>query len=215
MKKAFLIILFFGCKMIHGHAASLALDMIKDPALKNCVEQHAKKQGWSKPEEITRIKCHNHKIKSIEGINAFSNLSELSLYKNQLDDVSLADFSQLTTLNLAGNKLEKLNLNNLPQLKTAYLFNNRLKQLEVTNLPQLELLKGNNNQLELFSYNTLPTLEKIYLFDNQLKTIDIHHLPNLQYMDVRQNPMPDELYEEMDARQSVTFLHDGNAEDWQ
>jgi hypothetical protein len=31
---------------------------------------------------------------------------------------------------------------------------------------------------------------------------------------VRHNPMPDELYEDMDALPGVTILHDGNADDW-
>ena len=45
--------------------------------------------------------------------------------------------------------------------------------------------------------------------------MDIYHLPLAHYIDVRQNPMPDKLYEEMDKLKGITFLHDGNAKDWQ
>ena len=47
-----------------------------------------------------------------------------------------------------------------------------------------------------------------------MEHIDIYSLPKMKYMDVRQNPMPDELYEEMDKLKGTTILHDGNADDW-
>ena len=40
-------------------------------------------------------------------------------------------------------------------------------------------------------------------------------VPNLVYLDARQNPMPDEFYDKIDAIESLTALHDGNAEDWE
>ena len=35
------------------------------------------------------------------------------------------------------------------------------------------------------------------LFNNKMPTIDIYRLPLLKIMDVRQNPMPDVLYDAM------------------
>ena len=82
-------------------------------------------------------------------------------------------------------------------------------------MPGLTLLKINDNQIVKFTYKDLPALEKIYMFNNLMEHVDIYHLPAMKYMDARQNPMPDPLYEEMDKMAGVTFLHDGNAEDWQ
>jgi hypothetical protein len=87
--------------------------------------------------------------------------------------------------------------------------------LELAGLPKLKLLKINDNQIVQFTYKDLPALEKIYMFNNVMEHVDIYHLPAMTYMDARQNPMPDPLYEEMDKLKGVTFLHDGNAEDWQ
>lgn len=100
-------------------------------------------------------------------------------------------------------------------MEEVFAFSNKLTSFELDNLPKLKQIKANSNQLTQFSYKALPELEKIYLFDNLMEMIDIYNLPSMRYMDVRQNPMPDELYEKMDALSGVTILHDGNAEDWQ
>jgi Leucine-rich repeat (LRR) protein len=95
-----------------------------------------------------------------------------------------------------------------------YVFDNHLTDLTLSNLAQLQTFKANNNNIEYFAYSNIPKLQKIYIFNNELETIDIYNLPSLQYMDCRQNPMPDSLYDSMDKIDDVTFLHDGNAEDW-
>ena len=110
--------------------------------------------------------------------------------------------------------LSHLTISDLPLVNTIYLFDNGLKTLILTNLINLEVFKANNNKIEHFTYINTPKLERVYIFNNQLETIDIYNLPRLHYMDCRQNPMPDSLYDEMDKIDDITFLHDGNAEDW-
>lgn len=198
------------------HPAYAATFDVQDRALHDCLQALAENNSWSKPEDVTEIKCHSKDIRSMIGLEQFTQLQSLSLYNNKLEqlDVDLTLLKQLKTLNLARNNLSQFNLTDLPNLSELYLFDNQLDTLTLANLVKLQTLKTNNNKIEHFTYLNMSQLEKVYIFNNKLATIDIYSLPKLQYMDCRQNPMPDSLYDEMDKKDDVTFLHDGNAEDW-
>lgn len=196
--------------------ASAATFSLQDSNLETCVQTLASKNKWLQPQEVKDIRCHSQDIESLRGLEKFTGLESLSLYNNRIEqlDIDLKLFENLKELNLARNNLKQLNITNLPMLNKLYLFDNQLTDLTLSNLTQLQTFKANNNKIKHFSYINTPKLEKIYIFNNQLETIDIYNLPGLLYMDCRQNPMPDSLYDKMDKKDDVTFLHDGNAEDW-
>ncbi|BFM12644.1 hypothetical protein R50072_27970 [Simiduia litorea] len=189
---------------------------VADTALQACLNKQARTNNWSQPAQFTEISCHSQGVKSLEGLLQFKNLETISLYNNKLEhiDIDLESLPKLKTLNLARNNLTNIDISALNELGNLYLFANQLTTLSLSNLPKLEVLKANNNVLTQFSYANTPKLKKIYIFNNQLETINIYDLPALQYMDCRENPMPDELYDQMDQADNVTFLHDGNADDW-
>ncbi len=199
-----------------SHQAIAADFQVPDAALQQCLQELAHTNHWSQPSDFKKIDCHGLGIESAQGLVQFSQIEELSLYNNKLDrfDIDLSQFQSLKTLNLARNNLISVGIADAPILETVYLFSNRIDTLQLANLAELREIKTHNNKIESFHYSNAPKLKKIYIFNNKLKTIDIHNLPNLEYMDCRQNPMPNELYDEMDRMQGTTFLHDGNAEDW-
>ncbi len=204
-----LLITIFAC---HG---AKALDFpVTDNQFKQCLTSLAQKNNWSSLEMVTNIECNSQSIAVIDGLDKFPQLESLSIYNNQLQSAAVKNLPHLRHLNLAKNSLKVVELANLPALEDFYVFNNKLTALDLGNLPILKLLKANENQLLNFSYSNLPELEKLYLFNNKMVTVDIYHLPKMHYMDCRQNPMPDKLYDEMNAMKGVTFLHDGNAKDW-
>lgn len=189
---------------------------VQDAELQVCLQELADSNQWKQPQNVTKIKCHSKNIRSLKGLEKFTELELLSLYNNNLEqiDIDLTSFKELKTLNLSRNNLASVTIKNSPQLNKVYLFDNGMETLILTNLVNLKVLKANNNKIENFSYSNTPKLESMYIFNNQLETINFYDLPSLQYMDCRQNPMPDSLYDEMDKQNDITFLHDGNAEDW-
>lgn len=194
----------------------LWLMSIADPALRDCVETTMTEQGWHAPDQVLALKCHSMDIQSLSGLEPFSALETLSLYNNHIADLGaeLDKMQALTMLNLARNRLKAVHLSQFSSLQKLYLFDNGAELLVLSDMPKLALLKANNNRIARFDYERTPALEKIYIFNNALEHVDIYNLPALGYMDCRQNPMPDELYDEMDKQEEVVYLHDGNAEDW-
>ncbi|MFK8047856.1 MAG: hypothetical protein AB8B81_05420 [Halioglobus sp.] len=200
-----------------GLFASLASADISvaDPALQKCVNDIAKKHDWTQPDQFEQISCHNKKIENIDGLEKFTSLTKLSLYKNTITALDLPRFDRLSHLNIAGNALTQLVVKDCDSLKVLYAFHNKLQRITIQGCSKLTQVKANNNALRSADLTELPALKKLHLFDNELEELHIESLNLLRYLDVRQNPMPDEFYDYLDSVNDLTSLHDGNADDWE
>lgn len=187
---------------------------IQDNALKLCIKNHSEKYQWQFTSQFTKLKCHGKGIINLSGLENFSQLSWLSLFNNKISSADLSQLTQLTHLNIANNKLTTINIKQLSKLKTLYLFKNKLTTINFAGLTQLNKMRITNNILDSLELSPLISLEKAYLFDNKLEDLTVKHLPKLRFIELRQNPMPDEVYDRYDAIAGMTIIHDGNADDW-
>lgn len=213
-------LLFIWLVNINISYANLTLDLafdltkITDKKLAVCLTQQAKEQHWKKLSDVIAIKCHGKEIANIAGLERFSNLEKLSLFNNKLTHVDLHTFKKLKHINIANNKLIRINIIGLSQLQSLYLFKNKLTTVNFKGLSQLKKIRITNNKLKKIDISTLISLEKAYFFDNKLEDLIVTELPKLKFIELRQNPMPDEVYDRYDALEGITIIHDGNADDW-
>lgn len=185
-----------------------------DQALKQCITKLSNKNHWHSSEQVTKIKCHGQGIKNIVDLNNFPNLNYLSLFNNQIINADLSSLTQLSYVNLANNQLTFITLSNLTQLKTLYVFKNRLTTINFTGLSSLKKIRATNNLLNKLDISPLVSLEKAYFFNNKLKDLSVKGMPKLKFIELRQNPMSDEVYDRYDEIDGITIVHDGNADDW-
>lgn len=197
------------------HAIPLSEINWTDKKLKACVDDHANKNNWQDSEQFSSLKCHKMKIESAGELRHFTSLERLSLFSNQLTSVDLRGLSKLTSLNIANNKLSELHIAGLAQLQTLYLFRNKLEHLDLTGLSGIKKVRLMQNKLIQLDITPLVSLEEGHFFDNQLEDLQITGLAKLTFLDVKQNPMPDELYDFYDEQEGIVISHDGNADDWQ
>lgn len=87
-------------------------------------------------------------------------------------------------------------------------------RFHLNGLSRLTKIRAKANRLERIDLTGLTSAERIYLFDNELTTIEIDGLDRLRFLDVRSNPMPDEVYDYLDGFGGLKASHDGNTEDW-
>lgn len=186
-----------------------------DKNLQSCVEQQAQEHGWQDVSEVTELQCHNTGIESADELQLFTGLTQLSLFNNNLTKLDLRPLKKLQLLNLANNDLTELQIVGLNQLETLYLFRNKLRTLDLSGLTAVKKIRLMQNRLTKLDITPLTSLETGYLFDNKLEDLQITGLNKLTFLDVRQNPMPDELYDFYDEQQGIMISHDGNADDWQ
>jgi Leucine-rich repeat (LRR) protein len=195
-------------------ATGVASLKLADSALSDCVAAQIKGHDLKAVEAIDTLKCHGMNIASLKGLHVLTGLKSLSLYNNQLAAIDLRGFSQLEYINIANNKLRTINLTNLSHLHTLYLFKNNLTTIDFNGLVQLKKVRITNNQLSSLDISPLVSLEKAYFFDNKLEELIVAGLPKLKFIELRQNPMPDEVYDRYDDIDGITIVHDGNADDW-
>lgn len=187
---------------------------IEDDALQTCIVQSMTKHGFSQAEQLIELKCHNKGIGSVSGIEAFANLESLSLFGNSITSADLTALKKLKHINLANNNLIALQINSLNNLETLYLFKNKLTTINFEGVDSLTKMRIMQNKLEVLDISPLQSLTEAYLWDNQLEDLQITGLDKLEFLDVKQNPMPDELYDFFDQQSGITISHDGNADDW-
>lgn len=185
-----------------------------DSDFKACVMQQAAQQGWTDSTEFSELKCHSSNIHSPVAIRYFTELRKLSFYNNNIAELDVRTLAHLESLNVASNQLKILRLEGLGELTELYAFRNALSTIDLTGLTKLKKMRLMQNQLKKLDIAPLVALQEGHIFDNQLTTLSIVGLKQLKFLDVRQNPMPDELYDEFDLQVGVTISHDGNADDW-
>lgn len=189
-------------------------DTVTDNALNACIQKAMEKAEIEHAEKLETLKCHNKGIRNIDGLSQFKNLQSLSLFGNNINRADLTSLKQLKHLNLARNSLNQLQIKGLNQLETLYLFKNKLDTIDFHGLGALTKMRIMQNKLTALDISPLTSLSEAYLWDNQLEDLQINGLTQLTFLDVKQNPMPDELYDFYDQQTGVTISHDGNADDW-
>lgn len=195
-------------------ARSINAMTFSDLALAQCVKTLAEQNHWQSNDQITKLKCHGKGIKKVDDIVNFPQLSYLSLFNNNIVEADLSSLTQLKYVNLANNKLADIKLNNLSHLETLYLFKNKLTTIDFSGLTALKKVRATNNRLNKLDISPLKSLEKAYFFDNKLKDLIVKGMPKLKFIELRQNPMTDEVYDRYDELDGITIVHDGNADDW-
>lgn len=187
----------------------------QDAKLANCVQKAAQKAGWKTINQVTQLKCHKMGIVQADELNQFTALQNLSLYNNKIVKLDLTALTELVSLNLSNNKLVDLKISGLNKIETLFLFKNKLKTVDLSGLASVKKVRLMQNRLELLDITPMHALETGYFFDNQLEDLQITGLDKLSFLDVKQNPMPDELYDFYDKQEGIVISHDGNADDWQ
>ncbi|MDR2891074.1 MAG: Ig-like domain-containing protein [Alistipes sp.] len=167
------------------------LDEIADPIFKAyCVAQLPQ---WDRDEDgrlsadeadaVTEIWVNNaasdDKIASMEGVEYFTGLSELTCGGNELTEIDLSALAELTYLAVNNNKLEELDLSANTKLQTVYCFANLLEEIDLSMLPDLVALDANTNRLTAIDVESNPELDRLELFNNRLDGIDVIRNPKL------------------------------------
>ncbi|WP_408042628.1 leucine-rich repeat domain-containing protein [Tenacibaculum litopenaei] len=115
----------------------------------------------------------NSPIKSLEGIEHFSNLKRLDCAENAITKLDLSKNAQLNFLNCSDNKIEYLDLSNNPELYAINCDYNKLGTLLLGEKPALKDLYCNNNQLQSLDISGCATLTNLDASSNKMKTLFI------------------------------------------
>ncbi|MBK6265264.1 choice-of-anchor D domain-containing protein [Marivirga sp. S37H4] len=125
------------------------------------------------------IKCHDAGISSLSGIEAFKNITRLSVLGNNLTSFDISHNTALVFLNCSANQLTSLDVSNNTALETIYCSNNELISLDLTQNVSLKGLYCNNNKLTHLNIQQNVGLEHLYCQANQLTLLEVYQNINL------------------------------------
>ncbi|MDD5713904.1 MAG: hypothetical protein PHV64_03295, partial [Bacteroidales bacterium] len=136
---------------------------------------------------VTEIKCPFYNIKSLQGIEYFTSLKNLSCCDNDLTTLDVSQNKELVYLNCSNNRLSQIDISNNKALHDLNCTGNQLKTLDVFANSSLQTLFCGYNQLNAIDLSQSAELLWVICDCNQLTTLDISHNPNMLRMECVNN----------------------------
>ncbi len=130
-------------------------------------------------------------IKSIAGIEAFTDIQYLNCYFNQIKDLDISKNINLQTLYCDNNQLKDLDISKNINLQTLYCSDNQLKDLDVSKNINLQNLSCGHNQLKELDISKNVNLQDLYCGYNPFTVLDVSKNINLQNLSCGDNQLKD------------------------
>lgn len=134
-------------------------------------------------------------ITDFTGIEAFVNLTSLTIVYNPVTTIDLSQNTALTVLDIYSNSFTSLDVSNNTALVELRCENNPIGSLDVSNLPSLSMLTCGNCSLTALDLTNNPLLIHVELANynannlNQVSSIDLSNNPLLQIFSIGGNTL--------------------------
>lgn len=127
-------------------------------------------------------------IESLEGLEYFTNLENLSCDNNSIAHIPTQHFPLLGRLSASQNPFEQLDLTQNPLLHTLWLSGNMgLNSIDLTNNPELYLLWLHGCPISQIDLTQNTTLNSLNLLDLPLESVELNNNVALESLNIRSN----------------------------
>ena len=133
------------------------------------------------------IYAYNAGVSSLQGIEAFTNLSFLSVSSNTISSVDLSQNSQLKSFIAPFNNLSTIDVSGNPLLQQLEVSSNFLTSIDVTQNPLLRRLELAYNTITALDLSQNPLLEELNISNNVIGSLDLSQNPLLEEMYLSNN----------------------------
>lgn len=135
---------------------------------------------------ITGLTISNNSITSLDLSNN-TGLFNVNALNNDIATVNLTGLDKVTYLNLSNNELDAVDISDMTDLLSLFISNNNLSSLDVSNNTKLTLLQPAQNNLSSIDLSALVDLETLQIQVNDLSTIDLSNNTKLRGLNVENN----------------------------
>lgn len=215
---AFLTTLFFAsCIDINSAGANERVPINSSNFPDNNFREYVKtfdldRNGYLSDYELSHVRnihCENMHIRSVKGIEYFTEIQGLWCLNNQIFNWDLSGNPHLKGIWCSHNNFTSLDFSACPELEWVYCFNCKLESLNIRNNPELAYLECNANpNLKELDLSGNPKLENLFAsecgltsldlsnndmlcelaaFKNNLSSIDLSNNPKLKRLDIWYN----------------------------
>ena len=138
---------------------------------------------------VTQIDVSEWYVKSLKGIEHFTNLDWLICYDNPITSVDLSKNTKLKTLSISKTSITSLNLSNNTQLTSLTCNNNKLTSLNLSNLTRLKHLECQNNSLSSLNLSSNTQLDWLNCNNNRITSLNLSTNTKLEYLECANNSL--------------------------
>ena len=139
---------------------------------------------------LTSIHCYNNQLTTLD-VSQNLALEQLLCQDNQLTSLILPPSSALGELDCSFNNLTALDVSQNPGLILLYLQINNLTVLNVSQNPALEILICSVNDISNLTLPQSSAITELYCESNNLTSIDVSFLPSLNVFECFDNNLAD------------------------
>lgn len=133
------------------------------------------------------INCSNQNIADLTGIEAFTSITQLSCFQNQLTALDVSQNTALTILNAFSNNITSIDVSQNTALTSLSVARNSISSLDVSQNTALRNLLCSVNQLTTLDITQNTALEFLQVSANQLTTLDVTNNINLTRLECSTN----------------------------
>ena len=130
-------------------------------------------------DELTALDLTDLDVKSLQGINYLTELTELKCPSLDLDAIDISELTKLKTLDCRSNKFTTLDLSNNKYLTSLDCSYNKLTTLDLSDKSRLKVLNCSSNKLGTLKLAEGDALKELYCEYNQLTSLDVSKNPYL------------------------------------
>ncbi|WP_127846316.1 T9SS type A sorting domain-containing protein [Psychroflexus aestuariivivens] len=152
----------------------------------------------------------------ITGLEAFTNLIELSSNFGEFSSYDFSSFPDLEILDITTifGSTGSLNLTNNLNLKTLNIFNTSINSLDLSNNTQLETLYLSETQLSTLDLTNNTLLEELTVQSYNLITLDLNNNSNLESLFIAGNPLLETVFIKNGSDESINMDGGSWLENW-
>ena len=154
--------------------------------------------------KVEKIEIYADNIKSLDGIEYFTNLKSLIICGTNesydslnntwvgsgiLETLDISKNIELIYLDCSKNKLSELNVSKNKKLEILFLGLNNLTRLDLSQNTEIRHLYGNYNRIEELILGNKQKLIRIDLYTNRLTHLDVSKSSNIEFINVQMNQL--------------------------
>lgn len=164
---------------------------------------HDGKLSMEEAASVTYMSIIGESIKSLDGIEYFTGLTQLFLRDTQVSSLDLSKNTKLEVLQCAQNKMTRLYVSENTSLRNLECPGNQLKFLDVSKNQQLEGLYCGNNQLTSLDLSNNKKLKYLSCKNNLLSSLDLNNNFQVEVLDCSFNRLST-----LDVSMTMWYLSD-------
>lgn len=156
---------------------------------------YAEKAGWKrlKPTEegcrLKELECYSQGIHSLEGIEMFPQLEQLTCSDNPIEELDLNALHHLDRLYCLSVPLRRLEMDSCHQLKRVQLSYTNLDKVDLASFPELELLLFIFSPLTEIDLTPCVSLKQLYIRGTQIREVDLRPCAKLLELHALDTPL--------------------------